>query len=260
VITTPLSLLQRLASRGARPDAAANIVYRSHLRAELSYEAHVVGRKSQLMSPGRLVMVLAAGSGIWLAACGPRDALGGRPADGGTDAPPSDAARTDASQDSACSPLSSVVFRMEAPPIDGGYYYVSSFGEPGDGVWWYSLEMPDGSAVPIFLPPGASSICNVCDARPNPIGFACETIPDGGVSRGWGGYTVTGTASCETQATSSSPAYSIGCATIRCLPAGRYLVKMCGGRGMCAGGDAATCVEVPFDFPTDQEVVGTLPS
>jgi hypothetical protein len=190
-------------------------------------------------------MALVAGSEIWLAACGG----GGKQGDGGTDAPPGD--RAGALVDGACSALGSVVFRMEAPPIDGGYYYVTSFGDPGDGVWWYSLETQDGSALPIFLPPSVFTTCDVCDPAPDPIGIACGLIPDGGVSRGWGGYTVTGTGTCG--------AYVQGCATTRCLPAGRYVVKMCGGRGTCAGGDAATCVEVPFDLPTDQEVVGTLP-
>jgi hypothetical protein len=193
----------------------------------------------------RVVMALAAGAGIWLAACGG----GSKRGDGGTDAPAGDGA-TDALGDVACVPIGSVVFRMEAPPIDGGYSYVSSFGDPGDGVWWYSLETPDGSALPIFLPPSTFTTCDVCDPAPDPIGFSCGAIPDGGVSRGWGGYTVTGTATCGANA--------LGCATTRCLPAGRYLVKMCGWRGTCTTGDAPTCVEVPFDFPTDQEVVGAL--
>ncbi len=193
----------------------------------------------------RPVTGLAVCAAISFAACGGGDGLGGK--------------RVDAGPDGACTPLGSIVFRMEAPPLDGGYRYLLSLGDPGDGVWWYSLETPDGSALPIFLPPGTFSTCDVCEPKAEPIGQACGTVPDGGVSAGWGGYTVTGTATCESPSTSSTPAYPVGCATTRCLPAGHYMVKMCGGRGVCPYGDAATCVEVPFEFPTDAEVVGRLP-
>jgi hypothetical protein len=187
--------------------------------------------------------------------CGGSDSLGRKRPDGAADG------RFDggAGADAACVPLGSVAFRMEAPPTDGGYLYLSSLDDPGDGVWWYALETPDGSALPIFLPPGAFSTCDVCDPKPEPIGQGCGPIPDGGVSREWGGYTVTGMSTCQPPQTSSIPTYPSGCATTRCLPAGRYVVKMCGGRGICPYGDAGTCVEVPFDFPTDHEVVGHLP-
>ena len=191
----------------------------------------------------RALGALAFAFGCW-AGCGGGDAIGGK-RDGGTDG--------------ACVPLGSVVFRMEAPPVDGGYGYQLSLGDPGDGVWWYSVETPDGSALSIFLPPGAYTTCDVCEPRDEPIGQGCSFVPDGGVSGGWGGITYTGTSTCEAKATSSVPAHAAGCATTRCLPAGRYVVKMCGARGGLAACGSPTCVDVPFDFPTDAAVVGHLP-
>lgn len=184
-----------------------------------------------------LVTALAICSAISCAAGG-----GGKARDGGLDG--------------SCRPIGGTLFRMEAPPHDGGYWYRSSFGDPGDGVWWYSVETPDGSALQIFLPPGARSLCGDCDPKAYPIGQQCSPIPDGGVTGGWGGFTVTGTSTCQPVPTSSysGPA---GCATIQCLPAGRYTVRMCAGGGPCPTSE--TCVDVPFDFPTDAAVVGHLP-
>jgi hypothetical protein len=197
--------------------------------------------------------MLALCSAASVASCGGGDALASKHRDGSADA------RSDGGAggpDAACVPLGSVTFRMEAPNVDGGYSYQFSFGDPGDGVWWYSVETPDGSALSIFLPPGASTLCEVCDPRPNPIGQGCGPIPDGGITGGWGGYTITGTSICQPEPPSSY-ATPVGCAAIQCLPAGRYVVKMCAGGGPCASPE--TCVDVPFDFPTDAAVVGHLP-
>jgi len=187
---------------------------------------------------GLMFAVLCCGAG-----CGGGDALG--------------AAHRDAGTDGRCVSLGSVAFRMEAPPVDGGYGYQVSLGDPGDGVWWYSVETPDGSALSIFLPPGAFTSCDICEPRPDPIGRGCSFVPDGGVSAGWGGTAYTGTSTCQPVPASgySSP---VGCATVRCLPAGRYVVKMCGSKGGLTC-DSPTCISVPFDFPTDAAVVGQLP-
>jgi hypothetical protein len=187
--------------------------------------------------------LMLAALGCWTG-CGGGDALGGRRPDGGADG--------------ACVPLGSVVFRMEAPAVDGGYGYEVSLGDPGDGVWWYSLETPDGGTLQIFLPPGAYTACDVRQPRPDPIGRGCTFIPDGGVSRGWNGVAYTGTSTCQ-PAPASGYASPVGCATTRCLPAGRYVVKMCGTRGGLSCESSQNCVEVPFDFPTDAAVVGHLP-
>jgi hypothetical protein len=166
----------------------------------------------------------------------------------------------DAERDGACVPLGGVTFRMEAPPTDAGYYYLYSLGNPGDGVWWYSVETPDGSVLPIFLLSDTPSTCNSCRDIATPIGQGCAALIDGGVAGGWSGYAVTGMATCEVPATSYASAHPSTCATISCLPAGRYVVKMCAGRGRCVySSDAATCLSIPFDFPGTSEVVGTLP-
>jgi hypothetical protein len=166
----------------------------------------------------------------------------------------------DAARDGVCVPLGAVAFRMQAPATDAGYQYVFSLGNPGDGVWWYSVETPDGAVLPIFLPSGAPSTCERCEDGLTPIGQGCGALPDGGVSGGWGGYAVTGAVSCEVPASSFDPAHQSLCATIDCLPAGRYTVKMCAVKGGCYSASGQnTCLSIPFDFPGTSEVVGTLP-
>ena len=196
-----------------------------------------------------------------------RDVPSGRDAhldsgrDGGADAR-SDAASNlaDAARDGACLPLGSVAFRMQAPPTDGGYFYVYSLGDPGDGVWWYSVETTDGGALPIFLPSSTQTTCGTCKDLFEPIGQGCSALPDGGVRGYWGGYAVTGEAACEVPATASDPSHLAACATISCPPPGKYVVKMCARRGRCGyTPDASTCLSIPFDFPATSEVVGTLP-
>lgn len=163
----------------------------------------------------------------------------------------------DAAGDGVCVPLGGVAFRMQAPPTDGGYSYVFSVGNPGDGVWWYSVETPDGAVLPIF---STNQICGSCKDQLTPIGQGCAALPDGGVSGGWGGYAVTEIVSCEVPTSSYAPAHLSSCAAFRCLPAGRYTVKMCALRGGCGGAEAQnTCLSIPFDFPGTSEVVGTLP-
>jgi hypothetical protein len=166
----------------------------------------------------------------------------------------------DAARDGVCVPLGAAAFRMQAPPSDAGYFYLFSLGDPGDGVWWYSVETTDGAVLPIFLPSSTETTCSSCKDLLEPIGQACAALPDGGVRGHWGGYAVTGEASCEVPATSSDPSHLAACATITCLPPGRYVVKMCASRGGCGySSDAATCLSIPFDFPAASEVVGTLP-
>jgi len=163
----------------------------------------------------------------------------------------------DAARDGACVPLGGVAFRMQAPATDAGYQYVFSVGNPGDGVWWYSVETPDGAVLPIF---SETQICGSCKDQLTPIGQGCAALPDGGVSGGWGGYAVTETVSCEVPASLFDPAHLSTCAAFRCLPAGRYTVKMCAIRGGCSSADGQnTCLSIPFDFPGTSEVVGTLP-
>ncbi len=115
-----------------------------------------------------------------------------------------------------------------------------------------------------FLPSSTQTTCNMCRDLFEPIGQACAALPDGGAKGHWGGYAVTGEAACEVPATSSDPSHLAACATTSCLPAGKYVVKMCANRGGCsfsADASTTTCLSIPFDFPQLPRLSGrSLPS
>jgi hypothetical protein len=77
-------------------------------------------------------------------------------------------------------------------------------------------------------------------------------LDDAGTTKTWNGvYYAPGHCS----------SYGLNCASRRCASPGHYTAKMCGcvsidQNGFCAG---STCVSVPFDYPTANTVVGTLP-
>jgi hypothetical protein len=180
------------------------------------------------------------------------DATAGATADAHTDA------ATDAT--SGADGCAAVSFRVQAPPDGGaGYVLEESFGDPGDGTWWYSVAKADGTPVQIFLF-YTSTTCAACKPLPVPIGGTCFVMPDGGARASWSGVMIVGTSTCQ------NPMFGDGlpCAETTCAPAGAYVVKMCGWRSAqeCGGGNpdaGAACVSVPFTYPTATEVVGQLP-
>jgi hypothetical protein len=179
--------------------------------------------------------------------------------------PPADAGadvlgdRPDASSDATasdnCTSAGSVTFRMRPPSADAGYSFASSFGIPGDGVWWYSVATADGGALQIFP---SETTCGTCAQVANPIGQACEGLSADGVTATWSGIAVTGQSMCSWSPGDGEPLETIPCDTARCVPSGRYVVTMCAG-GSLACSDTPTCVSTPFDYPSTSEIVGTLP-
>jgi hypothetical protein len=145
-----------------------------------------------------------------------------------------------------------VTFRMEVPGVDGGYTAITSEGDPGDGVWWYSIATKEGDAVDPFVKPG-DTLCKSCSGAFGMSGTQCNFIPDGGETATWGGATVT-TGMCKG---------SDECDVLGCAPAGEYVVTMCAtpfSVGLCALDGGQTCVKVPFTYPATTDVVGQIPA
>jgi len=161
-----------------------------------------------------------------------------------------------------CPSLGSVTFHLQAPLGAPAYTYARSFGDPGDGFWWYSVATADGTPLQIFLPTQAATTCGACQQALLPIGFACSALPAEGIDGRWNGTAIAGQSSCSWSG--SSPPSPIACSVLECMPAGRYVATMCAYTSSleCSNGpgdDRGTCVSVPFDYPTTSVVVGTLP-
>jgi hypothetical protein len=146
-----------------------------------------------------------------------------------------------------------VTLHMQAAPGAGDHYDTASFGDPGDGVWWYSVAKADGTPLRIFL--SQATTCGACRNAAIPLGRLEGELTDTGVRATWDGVALTGTATCSSSGT------TMPCDTSICVPAGQYVVTMCADRDPNASGADAgtTCVSVPFEYPSNTEIVGTLP-
>jgi hypothetical protein len=202
-----------------------------------------------MTSYARSILLLSLSS-LSPAACNDVANVGGPRVDAGSDGshsgkqPPDAVVSTpsDASP-SECS-LGSVTFRMT-----GAGLYQSSFSNPGDGVWWYSVSKEDGTPVDIFFNPNTEATCNSCAPLPaNAIGQGCNGIPAGGVTASWAGISIGATSSCGGQQ----------CEAVSCAPAGHYVARMCIG---CTNffDSGVNCIDVPFAYPTNAEVVAAFP-
>jgi hypothetical protein len=151
-----------------------------------------------------------------------------------------------------CGPQSLVTFLMHPR----GDYYAAPAGDPGDGVWWYSVATAHGTPLQIFLGDATDdslTTCTECAPEDVASGGVCAT---GDVTATWNGTEITGTSTC------TSGGSQVGCSTSVCVPAGDYVVTMCANTdSTCsATGDAGNpCVSVPFHYPTASEVVGSIP-
>lgn len=161
-----------------------------------------------------------------------------------------------------CQSLGSVTFHLQAPAGAPAYTYLNSFGDPGDGFWWYAVAAADGTPLQIFLPANAATTCGTCQNVLYPDGFSCSTLTTDGVDALWKGTAIVGRSSCPWS--DGSVASTISCSTLECMPAGRYVATMCAytSTSACVSDPRdgqGTCVSVPFDYPTTSVVVGTLP-
>jgi hypothetical protein len=141
-------------------------------------------------------------------------------------------------------------FRMQASESDVAYVYASSFANPGDGVWWYSVATSSGEPLDIFMT-GENPYCETCGMAAVPIGSACGTLPQAGVTASWDGLVVLGGESTCGAGTS--------CITTAHVPEGDYVVTMCAGCPDLQPDAASPCVSVPFHYPSGGDIVGTLP-
>jgi hypothetical protein len=144
--------------------------------------------------------------------------------------------------------LGTVTFRMTAAANASSYTYASSDGDPGDGIWWYSVTTADGGYVMIFVP-GAGTTCDTCNNMGIPVGYSCYTLPDAGITATWDGISYPGSSTCGggTQ-----------CAIRKYVSEGEYVVHMCAGCDFTVTDAGPDCVNVPFHYPTSAEIVGTL--
>ncbi len=181
------------------------------------------------------------------AACGGQ-AIDPSPGADGPDAGP--AATSSAPVGGSPSPNGVTTFRMVTAAAGAGYVYASSFADPGDGVWWYSVATAAGEPLDIFMD-GQIPSCSTCGSKGAAIGSLCDALPPAGVTASWDGFVaLEGTSTCGAGTSCIPYAYAA---------AGDYVVTMCAG---CAGleQDAASpCISVPFHYPSGEEVVGTLP-
>ena len=136
-------------------------------------------------------------------------------------------------------PQGTVTFRLIAP---GSGVFLPNYPEACNSPNWYSIE-----GLATFI--ADSTLCTTCtpvtcgaDVPPN------ELVPDGGVTWTWGGTVVDGTGG----RTCSGVDGTLPCGSVVCAPAGDYTAKLCNW--------SATCVSVPFHYPTGEEVVGTIPT
>jgi hypothetical protein len=169
------------------------------------------------------------------------------------DDPPDAASSADAG---ICAPAT---FHLSADLGAGSSRYCLGEASCANGVW-LTILAPDGQVIAPALPVCALD-CSSC-SMPNCHSRICinPVLPLQGLDLSWSGESwLEGT--CGTAASS--------CHSRSCPPAGRYTARMCAHAlpaGETAGpegcGDRAaaeaTCVEVPFDYPATEPVVGVL--
>jgi hypothetical protein len=177
------------------------------------------------------------------------------PADASTDAdtsnvPTGDAIAGDASTDSGCL-LGSVTFRLGASPeADAAYCAVS--WNPDTGTLWLTLQSADGGPVPIAVP-ASLPMCSECGGGGGPIGSGCSGLSGNagtGLSLVWDGTVMS-------RSTCTIPPNTFDCYDSACAPAGHYLAHMCASSPPFSS--PATCVDVPFSYPTGDTIEGALP-
>jgi hypothetical protein len=175
-----------------------------------------------------------------------------------TDAPGGSPGASGAQNAGACTSVGAVTFRMFVP---AGQESSSCAGDGCDGAPWVSVVGPDGEANGHVTPSRCSGPCSECAVWSCP-GFAClsaKTVPVTGATWSWDGvfYPLS---TCTPAGSSSESCYQTLCA----VP-GHYVATMCATAALDGGecpetGDPTvrTCVDVSFDYPTSEEVVGTI--
>ncbi len=130
--------------------------------------------------------------------------------------------------------------------------YCAVLQDPTSGTSWLSLDEPDGG----FAIDSAPRIpnCASCETNPDQGNFETQgLVATGPIVRVWAG-TMAWFSTCGPSGTA--------CVTPVCSAAGTYIAHMCAD-SECPGQPntvvAEHCVDVPFDYPTTETVVGILP-
>ena len=158
---------------------------------------------------------------------------------------------------------------LESPTACSG---VTTFqmGSAAGGEWFYStsgdeepnwLTIFDAAGNQVVIQPSENSGFNCSDCAsgiPVPIGFGGSSVrPGKGAVEGWNGVVFGGAGTCPGAG---------GCTPVTCAAPGHYVASMCAcptstslSSGCIATTPGATCLHVPFDYPSAAPVVGTLP-
>jgi hypothetical protein len=154
--------------------------------------------------------------------------------------------------DGSCPP-GAVSFRLTATTPSAWWYgWPCSFGS------WLSIRDSADASLPLAAGCPAY-VCSGCAQREPPCSFGCaaSALPDAGATQIWDGrYFAPDTCNFYPEGLDGGP-MPVLCGTEMCAPPGHYDAVMCATPP--GGASTATCVHVPFDYPTSGEVLGTLP-
>ena len=181
-----------------------------------------------------------------------------------------DASDGEAETSSGACGTGTVTFRLYRG--HGGPWLVSISGDEEPN--WLALFTASGT--PLYLNPAewASQDCDCSGGPALPIGFGGFDLGDAGAAQVWDGHYFTIGQFPDASCTSFGGQYEVGsCLVPGCAPPGQYVAYMCA----CGAGDASpssgvpssyayavadcanpTCVRVPFDYPCQTVVVGTV--
>jgi hypothetical protein len=156
--------------------------------------------------------------------------------------------------------VGSVTFRMQTTSPS---QYWANFGIDFYDQTWLWIATADGAPVGAYSG-RAVGTCSYCE--PCAFGGSCGPAgpvylpvpPDGGITGSWNGSAYTSLSTCVLN--SGGAVSAVSCAASSCMPPGEYVATMCASSDPSSPEDAGTCLELPFQYPTASEVVGTLPN
>lgn len=157
---------------------------------------------------------------------------------------------------------STITFQVNRAP---GNTTVWCLGQPGScSSQWLTISRQSGD---LTLSGMCRTPCDTCQFMACPI--VCSPAQDlttAGATQTWNGtYYLSGTCGGY----GSKSAQSTACLSPQCAPAGRYSAHICGfpnpapdasfGCGQSTSSTNTTCVDVPFDYPSNTPIVVSMP-
>lgn len=121
---------------------------------------------------------------------------------------------------------------------------------------WVSI-LPEGGGTPLAIAQNCTTSCSQCQPIVCGAGacIAPRHIKPEGETLTWDG-TLWEQSKCGAQ--------MVSCVNQVCAPHGKYIARMCASRSTsdagsyCMSASTQTCVDVPFEYPTNQTVEGVL--